>query len=171
MNNLLLLLLTVSLGAADLASINSFEADFSQSIVNDKNTTLSYEGHVKAKKPQFALWQYTSPVEKTIYISFSKAVIVEPEIEQAYIQRIHSSFNFFTILKNAKKIGDNSFEAVFQDKKYKLNIVNDKLVSIKYQDELDNRVIILFSHQKHDIEIVDTEFIPDIPLNYDVIKG
>lgn len=171
MKNLLFLLLSISLGASDLTSITSFEADFTQSIINDKNTTLTYEGHVKAKKPQFALWQYTSPVEKTIYISFSKAVIVEPEIEQAYIQKIHTSFDFFTILKNAKKVGKDSFEAQFQDKRYRLQIKKHKLFSIKYEDELENKVVILFSHQKNDIKIADKVFIPDIPVTYDIIKG
>jgi len=163
LKNLFLLILAVTLGATEITNIHSFEADFTQSITNDKNTTLTYKGHVQASKPQFALWHYISPVEKTIYIADERAVIVEPDLEQAYIQSIGSNFDFFNVLKNAKKIGDNSFLAKFQDTIYTLKIIKGELISISYKDELDNRVQNKVYQAK--------EFTPIIPIGYDIIRG
>ena len=171
MHKLLLLLLTASLSFADMININSFEADFTQTIVNDKNSTLTYKGHVLATKPQLALWQYTTPVEKSIYITHTKAVIIEPEIEQVYIQNIKSSFDFFNVIKNAKKVNSDTYIAEFQETKYTITIKNNKLISISYLDELENRVHILFTKQIQNKKIDEKIFTPNIPLDYDVIRG
>ena len=171
MNKLLSLLFTVTLSFADMPDINSFEADFIQTIVNDKNSTLTYKGHVQATTPQLALWQYTSPVEKSIYITHTKAVIIEPEIEQVYIQNIKSSFDFFNVIKNARKASKDTYIAKFQDTKYIITIKDDKLFAISYLDELENRILIVFTKQVQNKNIDKKIFTPDIPLDYDIIQG
>ena len=171
LHKLLSLLFAVSLSFADMIHINSFEANFTQTIVNDKNNTLTYQGHVLARKPQLALWQYTKPVEKSIYITHTQAVIIEPEIEQVYIQNIKSSFDFFNVIKNAKKVSSNTYIAEFQETKYTITIKENRLISISYLDELENRVLIVFSKQVQNKPIDKKIFTPNIPLDYDIIRG
>lgn len=154
-----------------MVNINSFEANFTQTIVNDKNSTLTYKGHVLATKPQLALWQYSTPVEKSIYITHTQAVIIEPEIEQVYIQNIKSSFDFFNVIKHAKKVSNNTYIAKFQETEYTIIIKNNKLFSISYLDELENKVHILFTKQIQNKYIDKKIFTPDIPLDYDIIRG
>lgn len=171
MKTLFLLSLALLLQASGLENIQSFEADFTQSITNDKNTTLTYTGHVKASKPQLALWQYKTPVEKTIYITNTRATVVEPELEQVYLQKINATFDFFRVLKHAKKIAKNTFSAKFQDTQYTLKMLNNTLFSISYRDELDNSVLILFKNQHNNKVYKKKEFEAKIPLDYDIIQG
>jgi outer membrane lipoprotein carrier protein len=42
---------------SSMRDIKSFEADFKQTITDDKNKSISYIGHVSAIKPQTALWK------------------------------------------------------------------------------------------------------------------
>ena len=68
MKHLFLYLLLSTLLLASLDNISSFEADFTQSVTDDKRKKLTYKGHVRASKPQNALWNYKQPVAKDIYI-------------------------------------------------------------------------------------------------------
>lgn len=150
--------------------LESFEADFIQNITDEKNKTLKYNGHIIAKKPQQAVWNYTKPVPKKVYISKYSVVIVEPEIEQAIIKRLKSNFDFFNIIKNAKKISKNEYIATHNKTDFKI-VTNGKLLeSISYKDEFDNKIIITFKNQKHNIKLDKMLFIPDIPIEFDVIR-
>ncbi|WP_457746306.1 LolA-like outer membrane lipoprotein chaperone [Sulfurimonas sp.] len=168
--NFLLTLLASTTLFASLNSINSFEADFTQNIVDEKGKTIKYTGHVLAKKPQYAFWQYSTPVKKNVYILPQRVVIVEPELEQAIVKFIRSDFDFFNMLKNAKKISSDVYEASFNNAKFKITMKNSEIVSISYKDEFENDVTIAFSKQKQNLEINDSKFIPNIPIEYDVIR-
>ena len=83
--------------------MNSYEADFRQVVTNDKGNILEYSGHIKIMKPQYALWEYLQPSTKLIYINKNMATIIEPDLEQVIVKKLHNSIDFFKILKNAKK--------------------------------------------------------------------
>ncbi len=95
MKHLYTLLLTSTLAFASFDGLNSFQADFTQSVTDDKNKSLVYEGHVVASKPQNAVWNYTKPINKDVFISRFSATVIEPEIEQVIIRKIDSSLDFF----------------------------------------------------------------------------
>ena len=171
MRYIVLLPILVSLAIGDILSINSFEADFIQSIKDDKGSKLEYKGHVQATKPQFALWSYKSPIQKEIYINSQQATIIEPEIEQALIKRIEGDFDFFRLIKNAKKIDKNLYMAKFQEVEYTIKMKESNIVSISYKNELENRVEILFSNQIQNKKIDTKIFTPNIPTAYDIIRG
>ena len=103
MKLLLPLLLSVSICSASLDNLNSFQADFMQSVTDDKNATLHYSGSITAQKPQNVLWKYTTPIKKSIYINQNRITIVEPEIEQVIIKDLDTNLDFFTMMQNAKK--------------------------------------------------------------------
>ena len=171
MKLLLLLLGLLSYLNADLSTIKSFEADFTQTISSEDVKTLSYSGHIVALKPQYALWQYKTPIQKDIYISLYKLTIIEPDMEQVIVQNISSEFNLFKMLHNAKKIDKKTYITQIKDTKYTINMKNDSIISsINYVDELDYKVEIIFSNQKLNTKIDSKIFIPKIPIDYDVIS-
>jgi len=171
MKLLLLLLSLYSCVNADLSNINSFEADFTQTINNESTKELSYTGHIIASKPQYALWKYQTPVEKDIYISMYKLTIIEPDMEQVIVQNISPEFNLFKMLKDAKRIKKNTYQTQIKDTKYTIKTKdNDVIESIYYVDELDYKVLIHFSNQKLNQNINAKLFMPKIPLGYDLIS-
>jgi len=170
MKLLLLYFTFVSLLFASFENINSFEADFIQTITDDKNKILNYEGKVIASKPYNAVWNYSKPITKNVYINSNSITIVEPEIEQVIIKDITSSFDFFHMLQNAKKITDNSYVTEFNGKKFSL-IVRDKLLySISYIDEFENLVKIIFSNQKYNQKIDEQRYVPLFSLDFDIVR-
>jgi len=154
----------------ELENINSFTANFSQTIVDDKNKTLSYSGLVEASKPYFALWSYKKPIQKDVYILRTKVMIVEKELEQVIIKNLDSSFNFFSMIKNAKKISNNKYIAKFKDKLFTISTNKHTISAISYQDDFDNNITIKFKNQKINKKIDLEVFDPIIPLDYDIIR-
>ena len=165
---LLSLLITLSFG--DINAINSFEADFKQDVTNDKGNVLSYSGHIKAIKPQNALWSYQTPIKKEIYVTAYKVVIVEPEIEQAIVKVIQNDFDFFSMIKNAKEIKKDIYIATFKESKFTIKLKNKKIKSIAYIDEFDNSVLITFTKQTQNRDIDAKIFQVSIPMEYDIIR-
>jgi outer membrane lipoprotein carrier protein len=169
MKKLLFLALMSVSGYANLDNINYFDADFRQNITDDQNKTIVYKGHIKAAKPQYALWEYTSPVNKQVYVSMYKVILIEPELEQAIIKKINTNFDFFSLIKNAKRIDKEHYVAHFDNKRYLLFIKNSILHTIQYKDEFDNNVTITFSKINEKKKIDKKVFIPHIPVEYDLV--
>ena len=122
MKSILFVLFISTFSFASINNINSFEADFKQIITDEKDKKLTYSGHILASKPQNALWNYTKPVKKKIYIQGHIVTIVEPEIEQVIRRELSSDFNFFKIIKRAKQIDKNKYLAVDKNIKFTTGI-------------------------------------------------
>jgi len=157
---------------ADLSNINSFEADFTQTIEDENGKQLSYTGHIIATKPQYALWQYKNPIEKEIYISLYSLTVIEPEIEQVIVRNISSEFNFFQMIKNAKKIAKNRYETKIEHTLYTIvSTKENKIKNIYYLDEIGNKISIDFTQEKINKKVDKKVFVPKIPNGYDIIEG
>ncbi|WP_321778348.1 LolA-like outer membrane lipoprotein chaperone [Sulfurimonas sp.] len=170
MKYILTLLLSSSLSFASIDALKSFEANFTQTITDDKKKSLVYEGHIVASAPQNALWNYYKPIKKDVYINRFRVVIVEPEIEQVIIRNIESDFDFFRMIKSAKKINENTYEAKYRESRFIITINKDIIESISYIDEFENNVKIIFSNQEQNKKIDKKIFIPKYPLDFDVIR-
>jgi outer membrane lipoprotein carrier protein len=170
MKHLFLLITIVTLNFASLDKIYSFEADFTQNITDEKKKVLTYKGHIIASKPLYAKWEYTQPVRKDVYINTHNITIIEPELEQAIVKEIESKFDFFYIVENAKKIKEDEYEAFYKETKFIITSKNSFIESISYKDEFDNQVNIIFENQKQNIKFETSLFIPNIPIEYDVIR-
>ncbi len=170
MKYILIIMLFFTQGFASINQINSFEADFTQNVTDEKQKVLSYSGHVIASKPQKALWRYTTPVQKEIYINAFNVTIIEPEIEQVIIRKLESSFDLFNIIKNAKEIAKNKYKAVYQDSEFIISIQNNMIKNISYVDEFENNVTIEFTNQVQNKTIDPTLFFPRIPVDFDIIR-
>lgn len=154
---------------ASIEEIVSFEADFTQSITDEKNKTINYSGHIVASKPQNARWSYTKPVKKEVYINDFEVTIVEPEIEQVIIRRIESNFDFFKMIDNAKKIEENRYIAYYKESKFTITIKDKLIESISYLDEFENNVKIIFKNQKQNQSINKAIFKPLFSDEFDII--
>jgi len=170
MKHLLATLLCSTLSFASLNNINSFEANFIQSVTDDKNTSLNYSGYLAAQKPQNAVWNYLEPIKKDVFISEYSVTIVEPEIEQVIIRKIESNFDFFMMIKNAIKIDKDTYKAQYKKANFTIKMKNDLIKSISYKDEFENDVVVSFEKQKQNTKIDEKVFIPIIPIEFDVIR-
>jgi len=155
---------------ASLGDIVSFQADFTQSVTDDKKKVLTYNGSVLASKPQNALWRYSKPVNKDVYINSRRVTIIEPEIEQVIIKRIESNFDFFNMIKNAKKVEKNIYMAIYKDSEFTITTKDELIKSISYIDEFENSVEVVFDNQKQNDKINKELFIPNIPLEFDIVR-
>ena len=171
MKHIFLSLLLSTFLFGSLENINSFKADFTQNVTDDKGKVLSYTGKVLASKPQNALWNYIEPLSKDIYIDSHKVTIIEPEIEQAIIRRIESNFDFFNMISKAKQIDKNSYVALFKNSKFIIKTEKTLIKSISYRDEFDNEVEIIFTNQEQNIKVDESIYIPNIPLDFDIIRN
>lgn len=154
-------------GFAD--NLNTFSAHFTQTVVDDKNTTIKYSGDIKAKRPNMAMWNYVEPVKKKIYINNQDLVIIEPELEQAILKKVGNTIAFFEMLKHAKKIDNEHYVAKYENLNLHIRVNGDKIVDITYLDELENKVTITFTNQVDNKEIDDKNFKADIPIDFDII--
>lgn len=167
--NLLLLLLSSAV-FANITDLNNFQAEFEQSITDEKNKKITYMGNMQASKPSYALWKYTKPIDKTVYVLRNKVIMVEPDLEQAIIKTIDSNFDFFTLLQSAKEIKKDTYTAVFNNIKYTIYTNGLTVKSIHYSDEFDNKVDITFKKQKVNKGIDINLFNPYIPEGFDIIR-
>lgn len=155
---------------ASLDSMTSFDADFIQSITDEQNKTINYNGHIVASKPQNARWSYFKPIKKEVYINDFEATIVEPEIEQVIVRRIESNFDFFKIISKAKKNTQNSYTAYYKETQFTIKMSGELIDSISYKDEFENKITILFKNQKQNQPVSKTLFNPVYPLSFDIIR-
>jgi len=152
--------------------IQSFEAHFTQSITDETGKVLTYKGQMHTKRPNFVLWNYTEPARaaKKLYMNEKRAVLVQPMLEQATISKMRSGMNFFTILSSAKRVDDTHFKATFENIDFTLKQEHGVIISLSYEDELENKIIITFSKQKQNRSIEDDFFTPKVPIDYDIIR-
>ena len=150
--------------------LDSFEADFTQTITDEKAKVLTYTGTIVVSKPKYAFWKYITPITKEIYINQNQVIVIEPEIEQVIFKRIDTNLDFLQIMQHAKEIKHNQYMAVFQNVEYIIKIKNKKIESITYKDNFDNSIAILFNNQKQNHKVDVTIFKPNIPLDFDIIS-
>jgi len=168
----LLLIFTVALTPlfAFLDTINTYSANFTQRITDDQNKSIVYRGDLKAKRPNMAVWHYHTPVEKQLYLSKHKAIIIEPELEQAIIRDVGSDIDFFTILSKAKQITNNTYLAHYREIIFIITMKKNVIERINYEDVFENNIELIFSKQQINKPINDTVFKALIPRDYDILR-
>lgn len=166
----LLSLFTLTLFASP-QEINSFNSSFEQRIVDEHGKVIVYRGELWASKPQNALWSYQKPIQKSVYISGKRLVILEPQLEQATVRSLGDEIDFLEIIKKSKKIDNDHYKATVNGQLYTITFKNDLLSTIHYTDSYDNKVSIQFLRPSQNMAIPSSRFQPSIPADYDVIKN
>lgn len=151
-------------------SFNTLQSDFTQS-VKSQNKTISYHGYFVADSKKAAFWNYEKPIKKLVYFSYKNIILVEPDLEQAFITKVSDVPNLLQILSDAKKIDSNLYQAEFDGIKYKIKIQNQLPSEINYTDKFDNEVTINLKNVKKNQKIDQNLLVPKIPNNFDIIEN
>ena len=154
-------------------NIQSFEANFVQTITDETGKVLTYKGKMHTKRPSFVLWDYTEPARaaKKLYMNKTRAVLIQPLLEQATISQLNNDMNFFEILASAKMVDQTHYKARYKQIDFILKEENGVIISLSYQDELENDILITFSKQRQNRHIEDALFTPKVPHDYDIIRN
>lgn len=170
MKKILFLSIFFVLNFANDLDFISLKSDFIQTVISG-DAKIIYKGNFSANNENKAVWRYLEPVNKTIYFAYDKVIIIEPDLEQVIVSNLKDSPDLTRILKSAKKISNDKYEAMYENVKYKIDFKNSLPNTILYKDKLDNFVEIKLTNTKKDIDIDKNDFIPNIPANYDIIKN
>lgn len=169
---LLLLALLISFASAniDFEKMETFKANFTQTVTNESGKKITYDGEIFVKKSGKVLWKYQEPIKKDVYIIDQRVIIDEPELEQVVLTTLEKNIDIVTLLKNAKELKKNLYSTKLYDTEYFIIVKDDKIEKIYFKDELSNNIDIDFSNIKINAQIDDSLFMFIIPENYDVIE-
>lgn len=142
-----LCLLKALLSGVELNEIESFEAQFTQTLTS-QNQEIVYEGEIYIQAPSNALWRYIKPIPKDIYIQESTSIIYEPKLQQAIISNIQENLNILSLIKQAKKIDKNTYEAKVAGVIYTILAQDGIPKEIAFMDALENKIHIVFKNIK-----------------------
>lgn len=162
-------LFTCSVLFAGIFDFNTISSDFKQTITNEENSKIVYEGSLYATTDKKALWIYKTPVEKKIYFNQNRVVILEPELEQVIITNLDNVPNITELLKQSIKKEDGTYETSYDSTTYVIHTKNDEITKITYSDKLGNSVQIELLNQTKNTVLDDSLFETTIPLDFDVI--
>jgi len=170
---IILLLSTLSLSLmAGITDISSLYSRFEQFITNEQSKVIIYKGEVFAqKKGSKALWKYVTPIQKRIYFTDNKVIMIEPELEQAIITKLHKAPDILKILKNARKIQKGLYEAKCCENTYKISFEGRLIRNIDYTDKIGNHVVITFLKPTQNKKLNPKIFNYHIPKDYDIITN
>ncbi len=152
--------------------IQTIQTHFTQKVTNEQGATVTYHGKMFAnQRSNKALWEYTAPVHKKIYYTGDgKLVIIEPELEQAIFAKLHKVPNILKLLSEAKEGKKGELHTRFNSIDYTIHTNGNKITSIRYHDEMQNRVMISFTNEKINRFIDKRLFAYQIPSSYDILK-
>ena len=170
MRFLSILFLLFAFADAKIVDFKTIKSDFIQTVTNDQNKTIVYEGSFYATQEQKAIWIYTKPVEKKIYFSKSKVLIIEPELEQAIITNLENTPNIAELIRSAKETSPNHYVTRYMDTSYTIITEGSTIEKIHYKDKLENSVEIRFSNQSTNLFLDDELFKAQIPKGYDIVR-
>ena len=144
------------------------QADFVQTVVNDRNQSIVYTGTLYLKAPDKARWDYKSPVEKSIYVDQDTVVVYEPELFQATTMNSEEELDLFKAFRMAKPAGPGRYTAEFRGNTLHITAENGLPVSMEFTDQVDNLVTLRFSGHKKDLPLKKELFLfhpgPEIDL-------
>ena len=173
MRLLSLLLLASSLLSANIELPENFQADFIQKITNTKEKVITYSGKVRFSNETLFKWNYKEPTQKEVCTNGLELLVVDHDLEQVSAYRISNGIDIAKILKKAKLHSENIYVAAYENKQYTIQVDNkQKLHSIAYFDDLDNKVQIVFKHMKYGKGDLPSQSMKcNYPKNYDMIQG
>ncbi|PAF51351.1 hypothetical protein BKH43_01550 [Helicobacter sp. 13S00401-1] len=165
----LVLLFSLSFGSP-LTNIKTFKANFTQEIKGEVGAkSIFYQGSLEATSDNLALWNYTLPFKKQVYIEHGKAYIYEPMLNQVTIGSFDSQADFLGVLKNAKKIDEDTYEATINKHVYTLKLKDSKPYILSYKDDLGNEAIIVFKNVEINKDLKATDFDFHIPEDAEIV--
>jgi len=172
MRTIVLLLFLSLFVFANIDLPNNFKTNFIQKITNTKGKVIEYRGKVSFSNKKLFKWSYTQPTKKEVCTNGEELLVVDHDLEQVSKYHIAKGMDIAKILNKAKLHSSNIYVAAYENKKYTIQLHNQKLQSIAYFDELDNKVQIVFSGMKYGKgDLSKKTMFCDYPTVYDMIRG
>jgi len=173
MTKLLGVLLFTGIVFAEIKLPDNFSADFTQMITNTKKKVITYNGEVRFSEGKLFKWSYLKPTKKEVCTDGSELLVVDHDLEQVSAYYISEGLDIAKVLGKAKLHSKNIYVAQYQGKKYTIQLDDtQKLHSIAYYDDLDNKVQIVFPSMKYGKGKLATQKMKcDYPTEYDMIRG
>jgi len=150
----------------------NFQADFTQKITNTKGKIIDYRGKVSFSNERLFKWSYTQPTKKEVCTNGSELLVVDHDLEQVSSYYIARGIDIAKVLDNAKLHSANIYVAKYENKQYTIQLNKQKLHSIAYFDDLENKVQIVFKHMKYGKgDLSEKTMKCNYPKDYDMIRG
>ena len=168
-----LLPLAFSLLSASIQLPENFQAGFIQKITNTKEKVITYKGNVRFSNERLFKWSYTEPTQKEVCTDGFEVLVVDHDLEQVSAYVITKGIDIAKILDKAILHSESIYVTEYENKKYTIQLdKQQRLHSIAYYDDLDNKVQILFNHMKYGKGDLPVESMKcNYPANYDMIRG
>ncbi len=168
-----LLLLASSLLFAEINLPENFQANFIQKITNPKKQVIRYSGKVRFSDEKRFKWSYVKPTKKEVCTDGFELMVVDHDLEQVSVYRITKGLDIAKILKKAKVHSKNVYVARYENKQYTIQVDSrQKLQSIAYFDDLDNKVQIVFKAMRYGKGKLPLKHMNcNFPRSYDMIRG
>lgn len=168
-----LLLLASSLLFAEINLPENFQANFIQKITNTKKHVIQYSGKVQFSDEKRFKWSYVKPTKKEVCTDGSELIVVDHDLEQVSSYFITDGLDIAKILKKARLHSKNVYVAQYENKQYTIQVDSkERLHSIAYFDDLDNKVQIVFKNMKYGKGNLPVEKMKcNYPRSYDMIRG
>jgi outer membrane lipoprotein carrier protein len=164
----LLIAFSPFLSGEEIMKFNTLSASFTQT-VTDK-TVHTYQGTLTIQKPFKAVWRYTKPIAREIYIDKGSVTTYEPRLAQATVNSVDKSINVVGLLKMASKVKDGLYRTSYDKKDIFITTEDGILETIKYTDPLGGNITIKFNNVILNGTIKDTmSFIP--PKGTTILQG
>jgi outer membrane lipoprotein carrier protein len=170
MKTIFLMFISTYLFAVDFSAIKTFQAKFTQDIINPSGKVLKYDGDIFIARPNNILWKYKTPIIKNVYIKDQFAIIDEPELEQAIYTKIDQNIDLFEMINRSKMVSKDHYITTLNNVKYNIYTNKDKIKSISYTDNLENKVNILFYDAIYNKDLDQSIFKFKAPDGYDIIR-
>ncbi|HIC77928.1 MAG TPA: hypothetical protein EYP02_01980 [Sulfurovum sp.] len=175
--------------SASISLPSNFKTNFKQTITNNKDRVIIYDGTVKFKnenqiiineqgdshqiKSSMFRWDYKNPTKKEVCTDGIQVVVVDHDLEQISRYIVDEGINLEEILKVAEQISTTDYKATYKEIEYLITLDEKSwLKKIFYVDNLDNRVKIEFEQMNYDNNSFDSSSLECIaPSDYDIIEG
>jgi len=173
MRLLLLLLLLSSVLFSSIALPENFRANFEQKITNTKDKVIKYKGKVFFSDKNLFKWSYVTPTKKEVCTDGVELIVVDHDLEQVSIYYITKGLDISKVLHKAKLHSNNIYVAEYEGKNYTIKLgYKEKLHSIAYYDELENKVQIIFTNMNYGKgKLTSGKMKCNYPNYYDMIRG
>jgi len=146
------------------------QAHFTQHVTNEHNKTITYSGNIYMKKPDLMLWEYQTPIQKSIYINRMTVTIYEPELYQATIFKNQEALNLVELFRKSTKVNNTTRKAFVDGNELTLKHNDEQFTKVFFRDKVENQVVINFTDYKKGIELENERFFFMPSSEIDVIR-
>ncbi|MBN2824810.1 MAG: outer-membrane lipoprotein carrier protein LolA [Campylobacterales bacterium] len=173
MRLLLIVFVLATFAFGEIKLPTSFSTSFKQIVTNPKKKKFHYSGTLQFSTANGLKWIYKKPTKKDVCSDKVRLVVVDHDLEQVSYYKLNKAIDLEKIIKNAKLVRQNVYNAKYDGKEYTLKVNKQQEVTqIAYYDDLENMVQIVFTNLKSSSkDIAPSRLECKIPASYDTIDG